>query len=182
LALFGRPSTVTGFYRALRGIKSKEDDTFTIILQYTGSKENLFVTVKTTVINKIPQPLKYFIRGRMGTYIKYGEDPQEGQTANGLSPVDTQYGVEDWSIYGDLTTTERFHDDQKKITALGGSEVYNGKFPSLRGSYADYYEDVVKAIRKEGPVVITPEHARDGLRIIELGRQSADEGRSLSMD
>lgn len=130
----------------------------------------------------MPQPLKYFIRGYNGTYTKHGEDPQEGQTSKGLTPADRQYGVEDESIHGELTTTKQFHDNQKKVTALGGNEVYTGRFPSLKGSYADYYEDVVKAIRKEGPVIITPQHARDGLRIIELGRQSADEGRTLPMD
>ena len=45
-----------------------------------------------------------------------------------------------------------------------------------------YYEDVVKAIRGEAPVVIKPEHARDGLRIIELGRESADQGKTLLLD
>ena len=182
LALFGRPHSITGLYRALRGIKSKEDDTFTLLLQYAGEQENLVVTVKTTVINKMPQPLKYFIRGYHGTYTKHGEDPQEGQTGKGLTPADAEYGAESPEIYGELTTIKQFHKDQKKITALGGNEMYNGKFPSLKGSYADYYEDVVKAIRGEAPVVITPQHARDGLRIIELGRESADQGKTLLMD
>lgn len=182
MALFGRPATVTGFYRALRGVKSKEDDTFTLLLQYSGAQENLVVTVKTTVINKMPQPLKYFIRGYGGTFVKHGEDPQEIQTGKGLTPADAEYGSECPDIYGELTTTKQFHKDQKKITALGGNEVYNGRFPSMKGSYVDYYEDVVKAIKGEGPVVIRPEHARDGLRIIELGRESADLGKTLPMD
>ena len=182
LALFGRPHYVTGFYRALRGIKSTEDDTFTLILQYSGEQANLVVSIKTTVINKMPQPLKYFVRGYHGSYVKHGEDPQEGQTSKGMSPTDMNYGAESPAIYGELNTVRQFHESQQKVTALGGNEIYRGTFPSLRGSYADYYEDVVKAIRGEGPVVIKPEHARDGLRIIELGRESADQGRTLLMD
>ncbi len=183
LALFGRPATVTGFYRALRGIKSKEDDTFTLILQYSGEQENLVVTVKTTVINKMPQPLKYFIRGYEGTYIKYGEDPQEGQTGQGMTPADPKYGEESPDIHGVLTTNKHFHNDQVKVAGqTADKEMYHGKFPSLKGSYMDYYEDVVKAIRGEAPVAITPTLARDGLRIIELGRESADSGRTLPMD
>lgn len=182
LALFGRPASVTGFYRALRGIKSKEDDTFTLILQYSGAQENLVVTVKTTVINKMPQPRKYFIRGYQGSFAKYGEDPQEVQTGKGMKPGDKGYGEESPETYGELTTVKHFHKEQNKITALGGNEMFNGKFPSMPGSYVDYYEDVVKAIFGEADVVIKPEHARDGLRIIELGRQSADEGRTLPMD
>jgi len=183
LALFGRPASVTGFYRALRGIKSKEDDTFTLILQYSGEKENLVVTVKTTVINKMPQPLKYFVRGYDGTYIKYGEDPQEGQTGKGMKPTDPDYGVESPEIHGILTSNKQFHKDQVKVTGwTGDKEMYHGKFPSLKGSYIDYYEDVVKAIRGEAPVAIKPELARDGLRVIELGRESADLGKTLPMD
>jgi predicted dehydrogenase len=182
LALFGRPDTVTGFYRALRGIKSKEDDSFTLILQYSGEQENLTVTVKTSVINRMPQPLKYFIRGRKGTYVKYGEDQQETQTSNGVKPTDAGYGTEPSEIWGALTTEKQFNDGQSKVTGHSGNELYHGKFPSKDGSYIDYYEDVVKAIRKEGPVVIRPESARDGLRIVELGRQSADEGRTVKMD
>jgi len=183
LALFGRPASVTGFYRALRGIKSKEDDTFTLILQYSGEQENLVVTVKTTVINKAPQPLKFFVRGYDGTYIKYGEDPQESQTGKGMTPADPSYGEESPEIHGTLTSNKQFHKDQMKVTGWAGdSEMYCGKFPSLKGSYVDYYEDVVKAIRGEAPVAIKPELARDGLRVIELGRESADLGKTLPMD
>ncbi|GFZ48396.1 hypothetical protein JCM24511_06144 [Saitozyma sp. JCM 24511] len=183
LALFGRPAFVTGFYRALRGIKSKEDDTFTLILQYSGVQENLVVTVKTTVINKMPQPLKYFIRGYNGTYIKYGEDPQEGQTGKGMTPADPGYGVESTEIHGILTSNKQFHEDQMKVTGWAGdNEMYHGKFPSLKGSYLEYYEDVVNAIRGEAPVAIKPELSRDGLRIIELGRESAELGKTLPMD
>jgi hypothetical protein len=131
LALFGRPAFVTGFYRALRGIKSKEDDTFTLILQYSGDQDNLVVTVKTTVINKMPQPLKYFIRGYNGTYIKYGEDPQEGQTGKGMTPADPGYGVESPEIHGILTSNKHFHEDQVKVTGWAGdNDMYHGKFPT----------------------------------------------------
>ena len=148
LALFGRPHSVTGLYRALRGIKSREDDTFTLLLQYAGEQENLVVTVKTTVINKMPQPLKYFVRGYHGTYTKHGEDPQEGQTGKGLTPADAMNtALNRQRFTASSPPSSNSTKEQKKITALGGNEMYNGKFPSLKGSYADYYEDVVKAIR-----------------------------------
>ena len=131
----------------------------------------------------MPQPLKYFVRGYEGTFTKYGEDPQESQTGKGMKPSDQGYGVESPDIHGMLTTHKQFHPDQKRVTGwTGDKEMYHGKFPSLQGSYMDYYEDVVKAIRGEAEVVIKPELARDGLRIIELGRESADSGKTLRMD
>lgn len=67
---------MTGFHRSLRGVESKVDDSFTVILQYSGEKNerggkgNLLVTVKTSVVTTMKQPLKHFIRGYDGTWIK----------------------------------------------------------------------------------------------------------------
>lgn len=185
LALFGRPATITGFYRCLHG-KSKEDDVSTIVLQYDpqGDQADLVVTIKTSSVDTSLQPLKYWARGLGGTFMKFGEDPQERQTQEGLTPSDGSYGVEPESDWGTLTTVDQFHDKQLQQVCRSwvNQDVYSGVFPSLRGSYADYYDDVVKAIRGEAAVVITAEHARDGLRVIELARQSADEGRTLVME
>jgi predicted dehydrogenase len=38
LYLFGTPASVTGFFRSNRGVDSDVDDTFTIILQYSGKQ------------------------------------------------------------------------------------------------------------------------------------------------
>jgi predicted dehydrogenase len=183
LALFGRPSTVTGFYQCQHG-DSKEDDNFTLILRYdTEEYKKLTVTVKSSSVNTMRVPFKYFARGTTGTFIKFGEDPQEPQVAQGLNPASPGWGEEPENTYGTLTTTTPFHPGQKKVTALSWvkQDVYEGKFPSLKGDYSDYYADVVNAVRG-GETVVTAQHARDGLRIIELGRQSADEGRTCKMD
>jgi predicted dehydrogenase len=183
LALFGRPATVTGFYRCQHG-DSREDDNFTLILQYEGALKDLVVSVKSSSVNTMTIPLKYFVRGINGTFIKFGEDPQEPQVGQGMTPTSEGYGIEPPSTHGTLTTLKQFHPDQTKQIAASwvNQDVYEGKFPSLKGDYSDYYEDVVKAIRGKGPVVIKPELARDGLRIVELGRESADLGKTLRMD
>lgn len=73
LILFGRPQSVTGFFRALRGIESEVDDTFTIILQYGAPRHDLLVTVKTNIVSPMPDQLKYFVRGTNGTFVKVRE-------------------------------------------------------------------------------------------------------------
>ena len=70
LYLFGTPSSVTGFLRSNRGGDSDIDDTFTIILQYSGDKKNLTVTIKTAIITHMKDQLKFFVRGTKGTYLK----------------------------------------------------------------------------------------------------------------
>jgi len=63
---------VTGFLRSNRGVDSDVDDTFTIILQYTGAQKNLTVTVKTAIVSYLQDQLKFFVRGTEGSYVKVG--------------------------------------------------------------------------------------------------------------
>jgi predicted dehydrogenase len=70
LVLFGRPASVTGFLRSLRGIESEVDDTFTIILQYSGEQKNLLVTIKTTIVSLMTDQFKTFVRGTEGSFVK----------------------------------------------------------------------------------------------------------------
>lgn len=176
LLLFGRPSSVTGFYRVLRKIESETDDTFTIILQYSGEKKNLFVTIKTSVVTKMQYPLKYFIRGYDGSFMKFGDDKQERQIFAGMTTKSPGFGIEPEATNGLLTTKEKFDNSQTFDDASG---VWVGKFPSLPGSYELYYADLVKAIRGEADLYVKPEQSRDGIRVIELARESADKGCTL---
>jgi len=70
LLLFGRPKSVTGFFRALRGVESEIDDTFTIILQYGPPQQDLLVTIKTNIVSPMLDQLKYFVRGTKGAFVK----------------------------------------------------------------------------------------------------------------
>jgi len=176
LLLFGRPASITGFYRSLRGVESKTDDTFTIILQYSGEKKNLVVTVKTSVVTAMQYPLKYFIRGYDGSFVKFGDDKQESQIMSGQTTASPGFGVEPEATYGLLTTKEKVHESQAKDEASG---KWVGKFPSLKGDYVGFYGDLVKAIRGEGELFVKPETSRDGIRVIEIARESADKGRTL---
>jgi predicted dehydrogenase len=176
LVLFGRPEKITGFYRSLRGIESEVDDAFTVILQYGGEKKNLVVTVKTSVVCVMQHPLKYFVRGYDGTFVKYGTDRQEKQAMSFESATNRGFGAENLDTYGLLTTKAKVDQYQGQDEE---SKRWVGKVPSLRGNYLGYYEDLVKAIRGEKELVVKPETARDGLRIIEIARESAEKGITL---
>ncbi|SPQ18383.1 e7dee994-338e-460b-b76b-391a4ad60ef8 [Thermothielavioides terrestris] len=176
LYLFGRPASVTAFLRSNRGVDSEIDDTFTIILQYSGKQKNLLVTVKTAIVTHMKDQLKYFVRGTQGTYLKFGTCPQESQAlaAPGQPALSADWGVEDEQIWGTLTTTTEFDATCQKFDEK--SKKYIGKYPSLPGWYRGYYEKLVAAIRGKEEVFVKPETARDGLRIIELARESHAKG------
>lgn len=176
LDLFGRPSSVTGFLRSNRGVDSDIDDTYTIILQYSGAQKNLIVTIKTAVVTAMRDQLKYIVRGTGGSYVKFGTDPQEAAAvaAPGKPATDPKYGAENERIWGTLSTHTEF--DAKTQTFDEESGLYLGKYPSLLGWYRGYYENVVDAIRGRKEICVTAEAARDGLKVIELARESHEKG------
>lgn len=183
LCLFGRPASVTGFLRANRGADSEIDDTFTILLQYDGAassrNKNLLVTIKTAVVTHMKDQLKFWVRGTKGTYLKFGTDPQEARAvaAPGQPATDPRFGVEDERLWGELTTKHQEAPfDPRCQTWDPDAGLYVGRYPSLPGSYRGYYENVVDAIRGRAELGVRPETARDGLRVIELARQSHEEG------
>lgn len=61
---------MTGFFRTQRDIESEVEDSFTIILQYGGSRKDLLVTVKTSVTTPMAKQLKQLVRGTKGSFIK----------------------------------------------------------------------------------------------------------------
>lgn len=178
LTLFGLPSSLTCFHRSLRGVESEVDDAFTLIMQYTGEQKNLLVTIKTSVVNTMQEPLKSFTRGYDGSFVKYGEDVQEAQIGAGETTADPGFGVETERTYGLLTTKEKFCEEQ---TLDEKSGKWVGRFPSLKGSYEEFYVDLVKTIHGEKELVVKPEQSKDGIRIIELARESAAKGCTIQV-
>lgn len=173
LLLFGLPASVTAFTRVLRMDDPGEahEDSFTIILQYDGDQKDLICTIKTTIVTPQIKQLKYWLRGTSGTFFKEGEDVQmENLMEFGMSPEDPGFGVEPSRYHGTMYTkkaSEKSHDP---------AAIFSGKVTSQPGSYMDYYRDVVSAIRGEKELVVKPEQVRDGIRIIELARESAQKG------
>lgn len=111
---------------------------------------------------------------------QFGTDPQEAKTIAepGKPATDPQFGVEEERLWGTLTTTTEF--DANHQTRDESTGHYIGKYPTIPGWYRGYYENVVAAIRGRAKVTVTPEIARDGLKVIELARQSHREGRTVA--
>ncbi|KAK4550793.1 hypothetical protein LTR36_000373 [Oleoguttula mirabilis] len=176
LLLFGRPKSVTAFTRTLRGKNRGADDSFTIVLQYGGEQEDLISTIKTTIVSPVPMDrmLKYLVRGTQGAFIKNGEDPQIDHLMSGMKADDPAFGVEPDSYHGYVSSTEQLDAKLKPDDRPAGR--FSGSVTSKQGSYLDYYRDLVAAIRGEKELVVKPEESRDGIRVIELARESAERG------
>lgn len=89
-------------------------------------------------------------------------------------PAEDSSGNEPESTWGTLTTTTEFDPKNQKLDDK--SQKYIGKFPSLPGHYRGYYENIVAAVRGEAKVDVDPRTARDGIKIIEMARESHAKG------
>jgi predicted dehydrogenase len=175
--LFGRPASITAFFRVQRGIESEVEDSFTIILQYDGAQKGLLVTVKTCVVSPAAQQLKFWIRGTKGSYVKYQQRsscPQEEDIARGREPLDPEFAAEPEKMRGVIATYEEF--DKSVQTYDEESQRYVGKYPTVRGRWMELYENVANAINGKGELGIKAAEVRDVLRIIELARESHEKG------
>ena len=83
------------------------------------------------------------------------------------------FGVEPESYHGELFTKKQADHSQKQLPNGG---LWAGKYPSVQGSYMDYYRDVVAAIRGEKQVVVRGEESRTGIKIIEMALESVKKG------
>ncbi len=195
---------MTAFLRSNRGIESDIHDTFTLVLQYSGSQKDLLVTIKTSVVSVMKDQLRFSVHGTKGTFLKvrsslhsrrslfrftlanayscfqFGCCPQEERAiaAPGQPADDPNYGQEDERIWGTLTTKDTAFaaSCQTRDDATG---FYIGKYPSLPGYYRGYYENLVDAIRGTVEIAVKPETSRDGIRLIELARKSHISGATV---
>ncbi len=159
VVLFGRP---TGIYAELRRQRdgAAADDSFVVHLEYPQLK----VTLKAGTLVCEPSP-RFVVYGTEGSYLKYGLDPQEEALKNGRSPTEPQWGSEPEDCWGTHSRCD--------------GRLNRTKYPTLAGSYPDYYTNVARTIQGQEELVVRPEQSREVIRLIELAKQSNVERRVL---
>lgn len=160
LVLFGNPTELFADLRIQRE-NSEVTDNFELLLFYPELK----ITLKAGMLVKEKGPT-YSVFGRKGTFLKYGVDVQEEALKNGQKPEDLpNWGKEPEKIWGKLNTIDREY-----------------KIESEQGDYRKLYQNVYAAITGQDDLIITPEEARDVIKIIELAEQSSIEKRVLPFE
>jgi len=154
--LFGKPIAIWADIR-LQRTHAVADDNFDIIMEYPGVKAR----VTAGALVNVPTP-KFMLLGEKGTYQKFHLDVQEQAFKEGRIPEGETWGVE---------PAERW-----------GSIHYEGEmqaYPTLRGDYRVFYENVVDAILGKAPLLVTLEQAIPVLRMIQAAFTSSKEGRKI---
>ena len=153
LILFGQPKTINASIRIQRK-DVKADDYFDLHLDYGL----LQVRLKASMLVREMGP-RYMIHGTKGSFIKSGNDTQEDHLKSGGMPGDKNFGEEPEEIWG-LIHTEI------------DNKVIREKYPSHKGNYGGYYDDLYETIINGAPLKVTPRHAHNIIRVIELAVES----------
>jgi predicted dehydrogenase len=153
IVLFGKPGAVFADIRKIRD-HTTVDDYFEITLFY----EKVKVRLHSSYLVRSPNP-RFVVHGTLGSFIKYGLDPQEEDLKKGGIPGSPGWGEESANIRGTLETE------------IGGS-YRKEKIKSERGNYLEYYDGLFRAIREKKPFAVTAEEALLNIHAIELAYRS----------
>ncbi|WP_404338257.1 oxidoreductase [Sphingomonas sp. MMS12-HWE2-04] len=159
LQLFGRPEAVSADIVAQRAA-ARVDDYFEVTLHY-GARRAILSAASLVVANRP----RFAVHGSGGSFVKFGLDPQEAALRAGARADDPRHGLDDPAHHGVFTDAD------------GTREAIETE----RGDYRRFYAGVAAAIAGGAPVPVDPADAVLGLRLIALARQSAAEGRRLTV-
>lgn len=155
LYLFGLPESITADIRIQRP-GAVADDYFDIRFDYGFTK----VIVKAGMLVREPGP-RCMIHGTKGSFIKYGEDPQEALLKAGHLPLAPDWGAEQEDMYGLLHTEI-------------DNQIIKIKYPSQPGNFGLYYQNLYHTIMDGEELKEKPEHGYNTIRLIELALESND--------
>jgi predicted dehydrogenase len=163
--LFGRPDTLQLDIAALRDGALVEDYFHAVLRYERGAHAPLRVVLHATTLAAHAAP-RYIVHGTRASYVKQGVDPQEDSLRAGGRPGGEGWGID--ALDGEITVPA---DDGHALTR---------KLPTQAGNYVAYYAAVRDAILGNGPNPVPPEQAVALMELLDLGRQSAAEGRVLA--
>lgn len=162
ICLFGLPKSVTAHLAALR-TEGKVTDYYDIRLQYDG----FAALLKSSYLVREPGP-RYSLHGTLGSFQKWGIDPQEEALKAGAFPEGPEWGIEPESAWGIIHTEKN-------------GEIIREKMETIPGNYGLFYDNVYRAITTGDELLVKPEESRDCLRILEACLLSNKEQRTIRL-
>jgi len=155
LVLFGLPEAVTADVRVERAVAVVED-AFDVMLHYPAGMR---AVLRSTMLAAAPRP-RFVLHGTHGSFFKQTFDPQEINLRRGHIPESGPWGGDPEEDWGVLTTVEN-------------GVVTKRSVPSATSDYRDYYANVRDAILGCATLAVTPEHALDVMRVLEMAQESS---------
>ena len=158
LQLFGLPESIA-LDLALQRDNAQSDDYFHAVLRYGQSR----VILHAGALVAVPAA-RFTVHGSLGSFIKYGLDPQEDVLKMGIRPPADDWGYE--PVPATLTVWKEGVSQSRELACVPGD-------------YPAYYAGVRDAILGVGPNPVPTAEVIRVIGLLELGLQSAHEGRTL---
>jgi scyllo-inositol 2-dehydrogenase (NADP+) len=140
------------------------DDAFDLAFHYP---RGLRADLRSSILAAATRP-RFILHGTQGAFVKQSFDLQENNLRHGHVPTDTAWGAEREENWGLLTLPENGALTQRRV-------------PSVNCDYRDFYANLRDAILGKAALAVTPEWALDVMHLLELARQSSNEGRTVSV-
>ena len=159
LLLFGIPDAIGADIRVERD-GAVVDDAFDVTLYYPNARANLRASMM-----RAPLGPTWIVNGTKGSFVKYGMDPQEAALKEGRTPDEPDWDSESPELYGKLITP----DAARTV-------------PTLRSSFARYYENVRDVLMGKAEPAVTPAWSLDVMRGLVLAALSSERRHVLPWD
>ncbi len=184
LVLFGVPQSIWASVRVERE-GARSDDAFDLYLHYPASlaqlsassvsssvsgpaPSGLGVWLRATCLARAPGP-RFTLNGTLGTFRKFGIDPQEAHLLAGDMFSSKPWGLENPEHWGTLTMDE-------------GGEPISTRIPTEPGDYRSYYINLRDAIHGNAALEVTPLQAWKTIRTLEMAMESSRTGCTITCD
>jgi predicted dehydrogenase len=170
VALFGAPQAITASVRRDRD-KTEIEDAFDIVLRYPG----MLAICRATMLAAEPAP-RFLIHGTLGSFRKYGLDPQEPALVGGATvPVmgdSREWLAEPEPAWGTLVVAPNPAEPGQLNRTTVKTEL---------GDYRGFYANVRDAVLGTAPLAVTSEDGFRVVRLLEMARESSAKGRTLEV-
>jgi len=150
LLLFGTPEAIGADIRIERD-GGRVDDAFDVTLYYRHTR----AVLRASMLRPTVGPT-WIVNGTKGSFVKYGMDPQEAALKEGRTPDEPDWDTDPAELHGQLITS----DATRTV-------------PTLRSSFARYYENVRDAMVGTAELAVTPEWSLDVMRGLVLAAESS---------
>lgn len=162
LCLFGKPEAVSADMRSLRRAEGAIDY-FNVCFHYTDVRvllrSNTYVSEKGATVS---------IHGDKGSFLKFGQDVQEGQLLNGILP-----GMKDWAQPQD--------DNYGILTVQTQSGSVRTLLPGHMGCYENFYANIVGSIKNQALLDFSPEQSLLGIEMLLAAEESWRQQRLIQL-
>ena len=156
LVLFGLPEGVTADIRVERE-NAIADDSFDLTLHYAGS---MLALLRATMLAPVTRP-RFILHGTSGAYVKHAFDVQEPKLRAGRLP------------WNETPSKEEQEENSGVLTIVNpDSTTAQYRVSPVSSDYRSYYANIRDVLLGTAAPAVTPQHALDVMRILELARDS----------